>query len=55
MSKVEIVGPKESLLEALWIIRELALFQIEPDLKGFVERRESSGVFVPAEQVISER
>lgn len=57
MSKVEIVGPKESLLETLSVMRELALFHIEPDLKGFVEkgREPSVSVHAPAEQVISER
>ncbi len=57
MSKVEIVGPKESLLEVLLVIRELALFHIESELKGFVEKGKESSVaaLMPAEQVISER
>ena len=57
MSKVEIVGPKESLLETLSVIRELALFHIEPDLKGFVDKGKEPSVTLhePAEQVISER
>jgi len=44
MSKVEIVGPKEHLLSALSLLRELGVFQIEPDIRGFIAAGEEVGV-----------
>lgn len=35
MSKIEIIGPKETLLEVLALIRGMAAFQVEPDMRGF--------------------
>ena len=37
MSKVEIIGPKELLLEVLTLIRGMAAFQVEPDMRGFID------------------
>jgi vacuolar-type H+-ATPase subunit I/STV1 len=37
MSKVEIVGAKELLRDALVLLRELGVFQIEPATVGFIE------------------
>ncbi len=36
MIKVEIIGPNEQLLETLDLLRELGVFQIEPDITCFV-------------------
>jgi len=36
MVKVEIIGPNEQLMEALELVRELSVFQIEPDITTFV-------------------
>lgn len=30
MSKIEIAGPKEMLQEALYLLRDMGIFQIEP-------------------------
>jgi V/A-type H+-transporting ATPase subunit I len=38
MSKVEIVGPKDLLQDALSLLRDLGIFQIEPATVGFVEK-----------------
>lgn len=38
MSKVEIVGAKELLQDALALLRELGIFQIEPATIGFIEK-----------------
>src|SRR6266545_1511275 len=35
MSKVEIIGPKELLIEVLTLIRGMAAFQVESDMRGF--------------------
>uniref|UniRef100_A0A831UCD4 ATPase n=1 Tax=Geobacter metallireducens TaxID=28232 RepID=A0A831UCD4_GEOME len=35
MTKVEVIGPKELLLEVLELVRELGVFQMEPELPGF--------------------
>ncbi len=44
MSKVEIVGPKEHLLSVLSLLRELGVFQIEPDISGFIPAAEEPRV-----------
>ena len=40
MSKVEIVGPKDLLQDALSLLRDMGIFQIEPATVGFVEKGE---------------
>ncbi|SPQ00240.1 Putative V-type ATP synthase subunit I [Candidatus Sulfobium mesophilum] len=37
MSKIEIVGPKALLQDTLTLVRELGIFQIEPEAVGFIE------------------
>src|SRR5512133_302932 len=37
MSKLEIIGPKELLFEVLTLIRGMAAFQVEADMRGFVD------------------
>ena len=44
MSKVEIVGPKELLQQALLLLRELGIFQIEPAAVGFLEKEDEEHV-----------
>jgi V/A-type H+-transporting ATPase subunit I len=44
MSKVEIAGPKDLLGEALVVLRELGIFQIEPETVGFLEKEEEQSV-----------
>ena len=44
MSKVEIAGPKELLGEALVLLRDLGLFQVEPDTVGFIAKEEEQSV-----------
>lgn len=36
MSKVEIIGPKELLLPVLELLKQLGVFQVEPDIRGFI-------------------
>ena len=44
MAKVEVVGPKELLLEVLALVREMEVFQLEPELTGFVPAGGEAGV-----------
>jgi V/A-type H+/Na+-transporting ATPase subunit I len=44
MSKIEIVGPKGLLQEALTRLRELGIFQIEPASVGFIEREDEEHI-----------
>jgi V/A-type H+-transporting ATPase subunit I len=44
MAKVEIIGPKQVLLEVLALIREMGVFQVEPDLRGFIAKGEDRAV-----------
>lgn len=44
MSKVEIIGPKDLLLEVLSLVRGLGVFQVEPEIRGFVEAGPETGV-----------
>lgn len=44
MAKVEILGPKQALLEVLALIREMGAFQVEPDLRGFIAKGEERAV-----------
>ena len=44
MAKVEIIGPKQVLLEVLALIREMGAFQVEPDLRGFIAKTEERAV-----------
>ena len=57
MSKVEIVGAKELLQEALTLLRELGIFQIEPATVGFIEegREDDIRSFLPDEKSMFER
>lgn len=57
MSKLEIAGPKELLLDVLAVIRELGTFQPEPETSGFVvpERRGYLHPLVLDERTESER
>ncbi len=56
MSKVEIVGPKALLEEALCLLKEAGIFQIEPATVGFIERGHEEYVtsFLPDERSFSE-
>ena len=44
MSKVEIAGPKDLLGEALVQLRELGVFQVEPETVGFIEKDDEQNV-----------
>ncbi|MCM2358108.1 MAG: ATPase [Geobacteraceae bacterium] len=57
MAKVEIVGPKELLMDVLALVRELGIFQLEPDLRGFVTAGEEARVRSLAldEKMVAER
>lgn len=44
MSKVEIVGPKGLLQEALSLLREMGIFQIEPASVGFIEQEDEKNI-----------
>jgi V/A-type H+-transporting ATPase subunit I len=57
MSKVEIVGAKDLLQDALALLRELGIFQIEPATVGFIEdgREEDIRSFMPDEKSMFER
>lgn len=44
MAKVEIVGPKELLREVLALVREMGVFQMEPEVHGFVPAGGETGV-----------
>lgn len=44
MSKVEIIGPKELLLELLSMLRDMGICQIEADNRGFLEKGEETKV-----------
>ncbi len=57
MSKVEIVGAKDLLQEALSLLRDLGIFQIEPAAVGFIEegREDDIRSFMPDEKSMFER
>lgn len=57
MAKVEIVGPKELLLEVISLMQEVGRFQLEPDAGTFLERGEEAGVRPLAldEKTVTER
>ncbi len=57
MSKVEIVGPRGLLQNVLSLLREMGVFQIEPEPAGFLEeeREEDIRSFSPDEKVVLER
>lgn len=57
MSKLEIAGPKELLLDVLAVIREQGAFQPEPDTSGFVvpERRGYVHALILDERTEAER
>lgn len=40
MSKVEIAGPKDLLQKVILLLRELGIFQVEPETVGFIEKEE---------------
>jgi V/A-type H+/Na+-transporting ATPase subunit I len=44
MAKVEIIGPKDALLEVLALVRETRAFQVEPNLQGFIARGDERAV-----------
>ena len=44
MSKVEIIGPKELLLPVLELLKQLGVFQVEPDIRGFVAEGKEADV-----------
>jgi V/A-type H+/Na+-transporting ATPase subunit I len=44
MAKVKIIGPKESLLEVLTLVREMGVFQVEPNMRGFIAKGEERAV-----------
>jgi V/A-type H+-transporting ATPase subunit I len=56
MSKVEIVGPKGLIEDALCLLKELGVFQIEPATIGFIEKAYEEHVtsFLPDERSLSE-
>ncbi|HAM51477.1 MAG TPA: ATPase, partial [Nitrospiraceae bacterium] len=57
MSKVEIVGEKTLLHNVLYLLRELGVFQIEPDTVSFIEQRRDEDIrpFLPREETALER
>src|SRR5574337_231337 len=57
MSKVEIVGAKDLLQEALTLLRDLGIFQIEPAAVGFAEegREEDIRSLIPDDKTMLER
>jgi len=57
MSKVEIVGAKDLLQDALVLVRELGIFQIEPATVGFIEdgHEEDIRAFTLDEKAMFER
>lgn len=57
MAKVEIVGPKELLMDVLDLVRELGIFQIEPEIRGFVAEEEGARIRSLAldEKIVTER
>jgi V/A-type H+-transporting ATPase subunit I len=57
MSKVEIVGKKELLQDALVLLREMGVFQIEPATVGFIEEGQEEDIrsFVLDEKTMFER
>jgi V/A-type H+-transporting ATPase subunit I len=44
MSKVEIVGPKDLLQKALVLLRDLGIFQVEPEAVGFIEKGDEESI-----------
>jgi V/A-type H+-transporting ATPase subunit I len=44
MSKVEIVGPKDLLQEAIVLLRSAGIFQIEPAAVGFIEKEDQENI-----------
>ncbi|MDI6744189.1 MAG: V-type ATPase 116kDa subunit family protein [Thermodesulfovibrionales bacterium] len=57
MSKVEIAGPNDFLQDAVSLIRETEMLQIEPSAIGFIEKGEEEYVrtFLPDKDSLSER
>jgi V/A-type H+-transporting ATPase subunit I len=57
MSKVEMVGAKGLLQDVLALLREMSIFQIEPEVVGFIEegREEDVRSFMPDEKDTFER
>lgn len=57
MSKVEIFGPKDLLDSVLSLLRESAIFQIEPTVAGFIENADKRHVraFAVDEKTVAER
>ena len=57
MAKVEIIGPKEALLEALALVRESRAVQVEPNLRGFIAKGEMNAVrsHLPDKEALVER
>jgi len=56
MSKVEIVGPKGLIEDALSLLKEMGIFQIEPATVGFIEKgcEEHVTSFLPDERSLAE-
>ncbi len=57
MSKVEIAGPRELLEKVLCLLQETGLLQIEPDTKGFIEKKDAVYIdsFLPDKGAMTER
>jgi V/A-type H+-transporting ATPase subunit I len=57
MSKVEIAGPRELLEEVLSRLRDTGVLQIEPDIVGFIDKKDEAFVdsFLPDKAIVSER
>jgi len=57
MSKVEIVGPRDLLKRVISFLRDVGIFHIEPDIVGFVEKRDEKHIelFLPDKDDLSER
>ncbi len=55
MSKIEIAGPKNLLREVLTLLRDLGLFQVDPEAIGYKEDEHSIRSFALDEQTTVER
>lgn len=57
MSKVEIIGPKNLLQGNVSLLQESGIFQIEPDIAGFIVKADKENIksFVADEKTLSER
>ncbi|MBF0559318.1 MAG: ATPase [Nitrospirae bacterium] len=57
MSKVEIVGPRDLLRDVITCLWDLGVFQIEPELTGFVEKGDEAYIkhYLPDREMLSER